>query len=85
MKKETFSSKVGIEPLSTPFVGFQGSRGSRRKNVCWAGLSESIGECCTAPWRARAKEVKALAPPARIGYPLPEKASADLDGGATSV
>ena len=29
-KDENFSSKVGIEPLSTPFLGFQGSRGSRK-------------------------------------------------------
>ena len=29
-KKELFSWKVGIEPSSTPFLGFQGSRGSRR-------------------------------------------------------
>ena len=37
-------------------------------NVCLAGLSESIGECCTAPWRLRTKKVEALAPPARIGH-----------------
>ena len=29
-KKETFSSKVGIEPPSTPLLRFQGSRGSRK-------------------------------------------------------
>ena len=29
-KKEAFSSKVGIEPPPTPFLGFQGSRGSRK-------------------------------------------------------
>ena len=33
-----------------------------------ARLSERIGECYTAPWRMRTKEVEALAPPARIGY-----------------
>ena len=33
-----------------------------------AGLSERIKECITAPWRVRAKEVKALASPARIRY-----------------
>ena len=69
-KKETFSSKVGIEPPSTSLLGFQGSRGYRIiiKNVCLVGLSENIGECCTAPWRVRAKKVEALAPLARIGY-----------------
>ena len=29
-EKKTFSSKVGIEPPSTPLLGFQGSRGSRK-------------------------------------------------------
>ena len=33
-----------------------------------AGLSECIGECCTAPLRVRTKEVEAPVPPARIGY-----------------
>ena len=32
------------------------------------GLSESNGECCAAPLHVQAKEVEALAPPARIGY-----------------
>ena len=32
-KNETFMSKVGIEPPSTPLLGFQGSRGSRRIKV----------------------------------------------------
>ena len=30
------------------------------------GPSESVGECCSAPWLLRIKEVEALAPPARI-------------------
>ena len=33
-----------------------------------AGLSECIGECVTALWRARTKEVEALAPTTRIGH-----------------
>ena len=49
-----------------------------------AGLSERIVECCTAPWRVRTKEVEALAPRLELGT-LPGEASADLDGGATSV
>ena len=49
-----------------------------------ARLSERIGECCTAPWRVRTKEVEELAPRLELGT-LPGKASADLDGGATSV
>ena len=32
------------------------------------GLSESVGECCSAPWLLRTKEVEALAPPARIEH-----------------
>ena len=44
--------------------GFTG----RFEHVSIAGLSERIGECCTAPWRVRTKIVEALAPPARFGY-----------------
>ena len=37
-KKETFLLKVGIEPPSTPLLGFQGSRGSRKmKKKCVFG------------------------------------------------
>ena len=32
------------------------------------GLSESVEECCSAPWLLRTKDVEALAPPARIGH-----------------
>ena len=32
-KKKTFSSNVGIEPPSTPLLGFQGRRGSRKKKM----------------------------------------------------
>ena len=48
------------------------------------GLSEIIGEGWPAPWLLRTKEVEGLAAPART-VTLPEKASADLDGGATPV
>ena len=33
-----------------------------------AEQSERIGQCVTAPWRVRTKEVEELATPARIGY-----------------
>ena len=62
-KQKRKSLKVGIEPPSTPLLGFQCSRGSRI-----TGLSESIGECWPAPWLLRTKEVDPHAPPARIGY-----------------
>ena len=48
------------------------------------GLSKSVGECCAAPLHVQAKEVEALAPRLEMGT-IPEKASADLDGGASSV
>ena len=48
------------------------------------GLSESVGECCSAPWLLRTKKVEALAPRLELGTLL-EKASADLDGGVTPV
>ena len=48
------------------------------------GPSESVGECCSTTLFLRTKEVEALAPRLELGT-LPEKASADLDGGATPV
>ena len=48
------------------------------------GLLGIAGECCAAPLRVRAKEVERRMPLRLELCKIPEKSSADLDGGATS-
>ena len=48
-------------------------------------LSESVGECCAAPWAPAAEKSRGARPPRLELGTLLKKASANLDGGATPV
>ena len=82
-KKETFSSKVEIEPSSTPLLGFQGQKVLKKKSVLGGtvGRHRRVLDC---PVGKRRKKKRRSPSRLELGT-LSGKASADVNGGTTSV